>query len=302
MQKIIPHLWFDTQAKEAAEFYTSIFPNSKVTTLTQLHDTPSGDTDIVGFELNGYSFLSISAGPLFSLTPAISFMVNFDPSRDPQAEEHLKTLWAKLFEGGSALMELQEYPFSKLYGWVQDKFGVSWQLILTDPNGEERPYIIPSMLFVQDVCGKAEEAMQFYTSVFHHSRIGTAAHYPAGMDPDKEGSLMYGDFQIENQWFTAMDSAHQHNFTFTEALSLIVNCDTQEEIDYYWDKLSAVPEAEQCGWLKDTYGVSWQVNPTRLDEMMRQGTPEQVQRVTQAFLKMKKFDLATLEKAFAHSA
>jgi predicted 3-demethylubiquinone-9 3-methyltransferase (glyoxalase superfamily) len=96
-----------------------------------------------------------------------------------------------------------------------------------------------------------------------------------------------------------MDSAHTHNFKFNEAISLMVNCDTQEEIDYYWEKLSAVPEAEQCGWLKDKFGLSWQIVPTEMDEMMRDGTPEQIGRVTQAFLKMKKFDLAELRKAYA---
>jgi predicted 3-demethylubiquinone-9 3-methyltransferase (glyoxalase superfamily) len=95
-----------------------------------------------------------------------------------------------------------------------------------------------------------------------------------------------------------MDSARMHDFGFNEAVSLIVNCKDQEEIDYYWEKLSAVPEAEQCGWLKDKYGVSWQVTPVEMDEMMRKGSKEQVARVTQAFLKMKKFDVAELRRAY----
>jgi predicted 3-demethylubiquinone-9 3-methyltransferase (glyoxalase superfamily) len=95
-----------------------------------------------------------------------------------------------------------------------------------------------------------------------------------------------------------MDSSIEHAFGLNEAVSLLVNCDTQEEIDYYWEKLSAVPEAEQCGWLKDKYGVSWQVSSSRLSDMMTEGTPEQIERVTQAFLKMKKFDLAELEAAY----
>jgi predicted 3-demethylubiquinone-9 3-methyltransferase (glyoxalase superfamily) len=109
---------------------------------------------------------------------------------------------------------------------------------------------------------------------------------------------MFTDFTLEGQWFAAMDSARTHNFKFNEAISLMVNCDTHDEIDYYWEKLSAVPEAEQCGWLKDKFGVSWQVVPTDMDEMMRDGTPEQIGRVTQAVLKMKKFDLAELRKAY----
>ena len=109
---------------------------------------------------------------------------------------------------------------------------------------------------------------------------------------------MFTDFMLAGQWFAAMDSAREHKFKFNEAISFMVNCDTQEEIDYYWEKLSAVTEAEQCGWLKDKFGLSWQIVPTELGEMMRNGTPEQIARVTQAFLKMKKFDLAELRKAY----
>ncbi len=300
MQKIIPHLWFDTQAKQAAEFYVSVFENSKITSSKTLHDTPSGDADMVSFELAGYSFMAISAGPYFKLNPAISFMVNFDPSRDAQAEEHLRAIWDKLIEGGKALMTLQEYPFSKLYGWVEDKFGVTWQLILTKPEGEERPFIIPALLFTKEMDGKAEEATNFYIETFKNSERGTLAHYPAGSG-DMEGKTMFTDFKLEGEWFTAMDGGKMHDFSFNEAVSLIVKCDSQEEIDYYWGKLSAVPASEQCGWLKDAYGASWQITPTRMDEMMREGTQEQMMRVTQAFLKMKKFDVATLEEAYQGS-
>lgn len=298
MQKIIPHLWFDKEAKEAAEFYTSVFPDSKVNNVTTIHNTPSGDCDIVSFQLWGYSFMSISAGPLFKLNPSISFMVNFDPSQDKEAKTKIDTMWAKLLEGGKALMPLDKYPFSEHYGWVQDKYGLSWQLILTNPAGEKRPPIIPSLMFTKNVCGKAEEATDFYLSVFKNTKRGTIARYPAGMEPDKEGTLMFTDYQLEGQWFAAMDSAREHNFTFNEAVSLMVNCDNQEEIDYYWEKLSAVPESEQCGWLKDKYGVSWQVTSKEMEEMLSKGTPEQVDRVTRAFLPMKKFDVAKLREAY----
>jgi predicted 3-demethylubiquinone-9 3-methyltransferase (glyoxalase superfamily) len=298
IQKIIPHLWFDKEAKEAAEFYCSVFPDSKITNIAMLHDTPSGDSDVVSFELWGYSFMAISAGPFFKFNPSISFFVNFDPSQDKEARQRIDSVWAKLSAGGAVLMPLDKYPFSERYGWVEDKYGVSWQLILTNPEGDERPLIIPSLMFVGDVCGKAEEATDFYLSVFKDSKRGTIARYPKGMAPDKEGTIMFTDFQLLGQWFAAMDSAHEHRFTFNEAVSLMVNCDTQDEIDYYWEKLSAVPEAEQCGWLKDRYGVSWQIVPTTLGEMMGKGTPEQINRVTQAFLKMKKFDLESLKQAY----
>ena len=301
MQKITPHLWFDKEAKEAAEFYASIFPNSKVTNVTSLHNTPSGDADIVSFELFGHPFMAISAGPQFKFNPSVSFFVNFDPSRDRNARENLDRIWETLSSGGTALMPLQQYPFSERYGWLQDRYGVSWQLILSDPKGEERPSIVPSLLFVGKVSGKAEEAILFYLSVFKNSRQGIVARYGKGQEPDKEGTLMFSDFMIENQWFAAMDSPLMHDFGFNEAISFIVNCDTQEEIDYYWEKLSAVPEAEQCGWLKDKYGVSWQIVPTVMDEMMKTGSREQIDRLTQAFLPMKKLDIAKLRAAYEGS-
>jgi predicted 3-demethylubiquinone-9 3-methyltransferase (glyoxalase superfamily) len=304
-QKIVPHLWYDREAKEAAGFYTSIFPDSTITYETTLRDTPSGDGDVVSFELWGQKFMAISAGPYFKFNPSVSFMVNFDPllfdpspSRDRDARAKIDEVWERLSEGGTVLMPIDKYPFSERYGWIQDKYGLSWQLILTNPEGDPRPPIVPSLLFVGKNYGKAEEAISFYLSVFRNSRQGGLFRYGAGQEPDKEGAVMFADFMLENSWFAAMDSAHEHNFTFNEAVSFMVNCDDQKEIDYYWEKLSAVPEAEQCGWLKDKYGVSWQITPSRLDEMMHRGTEEQIARVTQAFLKMKKFDLAALQRAY----
>ena len=296
--KIAPHLWFDKEAKEATELYCSLFPDSKIKNITTITDTPSGDCDIVSFDLAGQPFMAISAGPLFRFNPSVSFMVNFDPSKDPEAEKHLNAVWEKLSEGGTSLMPLGEYSFSKRYGWLKDKYGLSWQLILSDPGGEERPFIVPSLLFTEKVWGKAEEAVEFYTSVFKNAKQGGIYRYPAGMEPDKEGTVMFSDFMIENQWFAAMDSAREHGYTFNEAVSFMIYCDTQDEIDYYWEKLSHFPEAEQCGWCKDKYGLSWQVSPTVMNEMMTKGTREQVDRVTQAFLKMKKFDIEELKRAY----
>lgn len=150
-QRIVPHLWFDKEATEAAHFYCSIFPDSQITNITTLRNTPSGDCDAVSFTLSGQSFMAIGAGPVFQ---------------------------------------------------------------------------------------------------------------------------------------------------FNEAISFIVYCDTQAEIDYYWEKLSAAPEAEQCGWLKDKYGLSWQIIPSAMDTMMQSQDPERLARVTQAVLKMKKCDLAELQRVY----
>lgn len=298
MQRIVPHLWFDKEAKEAAEFYTSLLPQSEVQSITTLRDTPGGDAEAVSFVLAGYQFMAISAGPLFALNPTVSFMLNFDPSMIEDAEGRLRATWAALSDGGTPLMPLQNYPFSELYGWIQDKYGVSWQLILTDPSGEDRPFIVPSLLFVGDVRGKAEEATEFYMSVFRGAGRGVISRYGPGQEPDQEGTLNFTDFTLEGQWFAAMDSALPHAFAFNEAISLMVRCDTQGEIDQYWEKLSAVPEAEQCGWLKDKYGLSWQIVPTAMNDMLVNGSREQIERVTQAFLPMKKFDISVLLEAY----
>lgn len=297
-QKIVPHFWYDKEANEAAAFYASLFPDSTIMSNTELKETPSGDANLVTFELWQQKFMAINAGPYFKFNPSVSFMVNFDPSRVEDASKKINDVWRELSEGGTVLMPLDTYPFSERYGWIQDKYGLSWQLILTNPEGEERPEIMPSLMFVGDKCGKAEEAINFYLSVFKNTKQGHIARYPKGLEPDNEGTIMFSDFYIENQWFTAMDSAQNHHFNFNEAISFMVYCDTQEEIDYYWDKLSAVPESEQCGWLKDKYGVSWQIVPREMEEMMTNSTAEQIARVNEATLKMKKLDLAMLQKAY----
>ncbi len=188
-------------------------------------------------------------------------------------------------------MKLGTYPFSEYYGWVQDKFGFSWQLMSNKPAGDKRPKIVPSLMFTQDKLGKAEEAMKFYTSVFKDSEISNNLNrYPAGMKPDREGKIMYADFRLFNEWFAVMDSGVDgQDFTFTPAISLAVTCDNQAEIDDYWGKLSAVPEAEQCGWLQDKYGVSWQVSPANIEELLK--LPGAFKRM----MNMKKLDIEKLQ-------
>lgn len=297
VRPITPHLWFDTQAREAATFYTEAFPDSRIDDVTVIHDTPSGDCDVVSFTLWGQPFMAISAGPLFKINPSVSFFVNFDEEREPQAREKLDILWEKLADGGQVLMERAEYPWSKRYGWVQDKYGVSWQLILVDAAGEPRPPIVPSLMFTGDVAGKAEEAGAFYRSVFEDSAEGQLHRYAEHGEYDMAGTVMFSDFRVGPTWFAAMDSAYPHGFAFNEGLSFIVTCRDQAELDRYWAALSAVPEAEQCGWCKDRYGLSWQIQPEVLAEAMTSDNEAVIDRVTQAFLPMKKFDVAAIEAA-----
>lgn len=304
MGKIATNLWFDNQAEEAAEFYLSAFGDGEVRRKLryteagqEIHGQRPGSVMTVDFRVLDHDFVGLNGGPVFTVNPSVSFIVNYSPSRDEKAKEKLDEAWNALAGGGEPLMPLDKYPFSEHYGWIQDKYGVSWQLMLTNPEGDPRPVITPSLMFVGDRCGKAEAAGEFYLSVFRNARKGDIARYPAGMASDKEGTVMFSDFMLEGQWFAAMDSAGEHAFDFNEAVSFIVNCADQAEVDYYWEKLSAVPESEQCGWLKDKYGVSWQIVPTRFLDMLTEGDSAKSARVMEAMLKMKKLDLAALEAA-----
>ena len=294
MQTITPHLWFDKEAKEAAKLYTSIFKNSKIKNQKTLHNTPSGSVDILTIELVGQEFMLISAGPLFKFTPAVSFLVTCDTKGEVDA------LWKELSKDGSALMELGEYPFSERYGWTTDRYGLSWQVMFMGDR-EIGQKITPTLMFVGEQCGRAEEAMNFYSSVFQNANVSNILRYGENEEPDKAGTVKHAGITLNGESFAVMDSARAHNFTFNEAVSFMVHCNTQEEIDYFWSKLSADRKAEQCGWLKDKFGLSWQIVPTVMEEMLSTQDETKLARVTEAFLKMKKFDIAKLKEAYGQS-
>src|SRR6266853_5515383 len=205
MQTITPHLWFDKEAKEAAKLYTSVFKDSRVKNTAVLHNTPSGTVDLLTIELLGQEFRLISAGPLFKFTPAVSFLVACD------TKDEVDALWNELSKGGSALMELGEYPFSERYGWTQDRYGLSWQIMFMGDR-EIKQKITPTLMFVGEQHGKAEEAINSYVSVFHNAKVGDILRYGRGEEPDKEGTVKHAAFTLEGQQFAAMDSARGHKF------------------------------------------------------------------------------------------
>lgn len=291
-QRIVPHLWFDNEAQEAVDYYMQTFPESEIISDVTFTDTPSGDAKQLTFNIFGYKFMAINAGPYFTKNPSISFTVLFNQSEAALLDK----VWTALAHNGKIMMELDTYDFSEKYGWLEDQFGVSWQLLITDQPFDDR--IRPSFMFINNNVGRAEEAINYYTSVFKNSGDISKFYYPEGMDPDKLDTLAHAEFKLEDQYFVALDSAHKHEFNLNEGISLMLFLEDQQEIDYYWDKLSAVPEAEQCGWVKDQFGVSWQIVPKIMDQMAEEGTPEQISNVTKAFLKMKKFDVETLIKVY----
>lgn len=294
MQKIIPSLWFDNNCEEAISFYTSVFPDSKILDI-QYYPEKSNDPHLQNmlgkvlhgeFELYGQTFTALDGGPIFKFNPSKSFIVNCE------SKDEVDKLWGKLSENGKVLMPLDKYPFSEHYGWTQDKYGLSWQLMKTSPEGDRRPKITPSIMFIHDNAGKAEEAMNYYLSVFKDSKKGNVSPYPDGMAPDNDSKIAYEDFQLLGEWFTAMDAGRDmHDFDLNEAVSFIINCEGQAEIDYFWEKLSAVPESEQCGWVKDKFGVSWQIIPKNMGELIK--TPAAMN----AMMKMKKIIIAELQSA-----
>ena len=291
MQKIVPHLWYDRNGAEAAAFYVSVFPDSSMGNVASLEDTPSGNVTTVSIKLSGLEFILLAAGPEFKFNPSASFLVACDTPAE------VDRLWSRLREGGGDLMPLGSYPFSERFGWLQDRFGLSWQ-IMYQPRRSGGPTITPTLMFTKGNCGQAEEALRFWSSIFRDARVGEILHYGKDEEPDREGTVKHGAFILEGQEFAAMDSAYAHDFAFNEAVSFLVRCDSQEELDYYWKRLSAVPEAEQCGWLKDRYGVSWQIVPRVLAAMIGDKDARRSERVTRALLEMKKLNFEALRKAY----
>lgn len=298
MQRVVPNFWFDHQAEQAVDFYLSVFKDGKIHSTLHYPKTEeegladfqkdfAGKVLTIDFEISGYNFTAINADTTFKPTPSISFFYTCDTKGE------MDELWKKLSNGGKPLIELKSYPFSEYYAWVQDKFGYTWQLILNKPQGDKRPKIMPSLMFTNDNIGKAEEAMKFYTSVFKNSEISHNLNlYPAGMKPDRTGMISFADFRLLGEWLAVMDHGiDEKGYTFTPAISLMVKCKDQGEIDYYWEKLSANPDFEQCGWLEDKYGVSWQITPENIDELIR--LPGAYKRM----MSMKKLDIAGLQEA-----
>ncbi|MBK1811161.1 VOC family protein [Clostridium sp. YIM B02505] len=290
MSKIMPYIWFDDQAEEAAKFYVSIFKNSKIDDNSFYAEglpKPKDSLMSVSFQLCGQEFVALNGGPYFTITPAISFFVNCETL------DEVENLWQLLSKDGIVLMELGKYPFSENFGWLQDKFGVTWQINLSN----QKQSIYPALMFFGDNYRKAQEAMNFYTSIFEDSKIASIEFYNDD-EVETKGSVKSAVFVLRSQNFMAMDSSINHGFTFTPAISFFVDCETQEQIDNFWEKLSYEGKKGQCGWLEDKYGVSWQIVPSVLGELLNSSDEEKSQKVTDTMLKMNKLDIATLKRAY----
>ncbi len=293
MTNISPFLWFDNDAEEAMAFYAATFDHSRIVQIERYPDASldkhftgmSGKVITGAFDLHGKRFMCLDGGPMFAFNPSISFFCIFNE------QSAIEAAWNTLVVDGSVLMEFKSYPFSQQYGWLQDKYGVTWQLSLSEHQTIAQP-ITPLLMYTNDQAGKAKEAMRFYTSLFENSGVDFISEYEMD-DGDTVGSVKHARFHLGDNHFMAMDSSHPHQYNFNEAVSFYVGCKDQAEIDRLWEAFTADGGQEsQCGWCKDKFGVSWQIIPEQMEELMR-ASPAAIQ----AMMQMQKIDIAALEKA-----
>ncbi|KFF21595.1 VOC family protein [Chryseobacterium sp. JM1] len=282
---IFPCLWFDEESKEAAEFYCQVF-DGKITA-----DTPV----VMNIDLFGQKLMLLNGGPHFKKNPSISFMVICE------TEDEVQKYWDQLMEGGVALMALDTYSWSKKYGWVQDKYGATWQVFLADKPESQK--IVPTMMFIHENNGKAMQAMEFYTKTFPNSGIGNILKYGDGGEghpiSEPAENIQHAQFMIDGYSFFCMDNSYDHQFDFNEGISIVIMTDDQQETDHLWNTLTSEGGRESmCGWLKDKYGLSWQIVPKRLIELMNDSDQLKAQKVVQAMMKMQKIVVEDLEEAY----
>lgn len=293
---IVPCIWFDDQAEQAADFYLRTFADGRVTARSHYPQTgenpsgkPPGSVLTVELELGGQRFTLLNGGPTFVVNPSISFFVRVETPADAER------VFASLADGGRVLMALDRYPWSERYGWVADRFGVSWQVIAGQRQSGGQTFV-PCLMFAGAQHGRAEEAMRTYARIFPRGKVEVIARYEPGEGP--EDTVKHGRVLLGEQELIAMDSHVSHDTTFNEALSLQVMCDDQSEVDRYWDALGEDGEHGPCGWLKDRFGVSWQVVPKGMTEWICSKDSAARDRAFAAVMNMKKLDVAAIERAF----
>lgn len=281
---IFPCLWYDGDAKESADFYCKIF-NGKITA-----DTPM----VLNIELFGQKLMLLNGGPHFEKNASVSLMAMCE------TEDEVQKYWDQLEDGGIVLMALDSYPWSKKYGWIRDKFGVTWQLYLGEKKSEQR--IIPTLMFIHQNNGKAMEAMKLYTEVFPNSKIESVLKYGDGVGDENlevPENVQHAHFEINGYSLFCMDNSYDHKFDFNEGISMVIMTENQEETDHLWNSLTADGGRESmCGWLKDKFGMSWQIVPKRLIELMSDSDQLKAQKVVQAMMKMQKIVIRDLEEAY----
>ncbi|TMI63581.1 MAG: VOC family protein [Bacteroidetes bacterium] len=278
-EKITPCLWFNGQAKEAATLYCSVFANAKITAQSPI---------VTSINVSGQSFTLLDGGPMYKPNASISFYYICEK------EEELNNIWNAFSKEGTVLMPLDKYPWGEKYGWINDKFGISWQLGLGKISDVGQK-ITPCFLFTGKQYGRADEAIAHYSSIFKNPIVDGILRYGPNESPDQEGKIKHAQMSLSDNKFMLMENAASHNLTFTEGVSLTIYCETQEEIDHYWNQLTESGAESMCGWLKDKFGVSWQIIPTILNKIM--SDPAKAGKAAQAFMSMRKLNIEQIVQA-----
>jgi len=278
-ENITPCLWYNGQAHEAAALYCSVFTDAKITAQSPI---------VTGINVSGHSITLLDGGPMYKPNPSISFFYICEK------EDELNKIWNAFSKEGTVLMPLDKYPWSEKYGWINDKFGISWQIALGNIS-DVGQRITPCLMLTDKQYGRADEAIAHYSSIFKNVKVDGILRYSANELPDQEGKVKHAQLALNDQKFMIMESAAPHNFTFTEGISLTIHCETQKEIDYYWEKLTESGAESMCGWLKDKFGVSWQIIPTVLNKIM--SDPAKAGKAAQAFMSMRKLNIEQIVQA-----
>jgi len=278
-ENITPCLWYNGQAQEAAALYCSVFTDAKITAQSPI---------VTAINVSGHSITLLDGGPMYKPNPSISFFYICEK------EDELNKTWNAFSKEGTVLMALDKYPWSEKYGWINDKFGISWQIALGKISDVGQK-ITPCLMLTDKQYGRADEAIAHYSSIFKNVKVDGILRYGANELPDQEGKVKHAQFALNDQKFMIMESAAPHNFTFTEGISLTIHCETQKEIDYYWEKLTESGAESMCGWLKDKFGVSWQIVPNILNKIM--SDPAKAGKAAQAFMSMRKLNIEQIVQA-----
>ncbi len=295
--RIVPCIWLDDQAEAAASFYVSAFAEGRVDAVARYprsgenpSNRPPGSVLTVDFTVAGQRFTLLNGGPSFKPNPSVSFHVHLPDAAAVDA------LHAGLGAGGMDLMPLDAYPWSPRFVWLQDRFGVSWQLMAR--TDAARPTVVPAVMFGGPQHGRARDAIAAYVAALPGSRVVQVEDFGEG-EGGEVGTVKQAAVELLGQPFVAMDGGSGHAFGFDMGLSLQVMCADQAEVDAVAAALAADGGTEdQCGWVRDRFGLWWQVVPEQVGAWMASDDEAARDRVFKALLPMHRLDVTALERAY----